>query len=420
MLPMRTKVLSFGITALAMVLSTAFCTKYRERGYRGPLYDAEVSLFELESNKLCTIQFASGASSLKVDCEKLKDFVHASSPLCQKHPEDQAHFAFFPGQQMPMRLCRDYQSPDLSEKEVIRFFILGDIGVGENLGKNQRQQTVAQAMLSVCPPDFGGGFAATQPSCNFALIVGDLIYPNGVSSVWDNQLKAKFEDVYATFGDMPFYMLPGNHDYKGSVQAALDYTYFSPRWRMLERSYSLPSLPSWLNIFGLDTQGMMGEYDSPARWDLQKQQLSASFCGKPGWRILAGHYPAYASGFHGSNATMATMLEDFHRECPFQTYFAGHEHHLEHLQGPNFDQFIQGGGGAEVKEVSALNEGASSAGLTQAFAAAQHGFAVVEARAESLDVYVFDLSVAQERSLEFDDYAYHCRLTHDEPSCIPQ
>jgi hypothetical protein len=384
------------------------------------LYDAEVSLFELESNKLCTIQFASGSSPIKADCEKLKDFVHASSPQCQRHPEDPPQLAFFPDQQMPMRLCRDYQSPDLSQKEVVRFFILGDIGVGENLGKNQRQQTVAQAMLSVCPPDFGVDFSVAQKSCNFALVVGDLIYPNGVTSVWDGQLQAKFEDVYAAFGDMPFFMLPGNHDYKGSVQAAIDYTYFSSRWRMLDRFYALSSLPPWLHIFGLDTQGMLGEYESPARWDLQKHLMSESFCSKAGWKILAGHYPAYASGFHGGNASMAALLEDFQRECPFQSYFAGHEHHLEHLQGPNFDQFIQGGGGAEVKEVTTLDENTTNSGFTQSFAAAHHGFAIIEARAETLDVYIFDLSAAEERSLEFEDYAYHCRFTQDEPSCVPQ
>src|SRR5690606_5278624 len=68
---------------------------------------------------------------------------------------------------------------------------------------------------------------------------GDNFYPNGVSSTSDKQWKTSFEEIYTgNHLQCPWYVVLGNHDYRGTPQAEIDYTKKQGRWRMPARYYT--------------------------------------------------------------------------------------------------------------------------------------------------------------------------------------
>jgi hypothetical protein len=273
--------------------------------------------------------------------------------------------------------------------------VFGDSGTGE-----EDQKRVAAAMAQVCQ----------QSRCDAAIVVGDLIYPSGVDSVDDPLFKSNFEEPYAILGPFPFWMSLGNHDHKGSVEAQVAYgrSGTSQRWRMPAAHYTVEGLPDWLHIYALDTEVFSRKKKAPD--PVQAEQARAALCGKPGWRVLMGHHPVYSNGVHGSNANVGGYLDGVIRDCDVQAFFAGHDHHQEHISAPSFEQFIQGAAAKlrRVKEVEAAD------GLTQRFARSTLGFATATFTESTMDVRFFDATSGSAALI------YHCRATVDMPACVPQ
>ena len=146
----------------------------------------------------------------------------------------------------------------------------GDSGTGE-----EDQKTVAAAMAQACQ----------QSGCDAAIVLGDLIYPSGVESADDSLFKINFEEPYAVVGPFPFWMSPGNHDHKGSIEAQIAYARsgVSERWKMPAAHYAVQGLPDWLHIYSLDTQVFSRKKRAPDQ--TQAAQARAELCGKPGWRL---------------------------------------------------------------------------------------------------------------------------------------
>ncbi|MCC7443132.1 MAG: metallophosphoesterase [Bdellovibrionales bacterium] len=242
----------------------------------------------------------------------------------------------------------------------VTFLAFGDFGTGSG-----DQLRVAEAMEREC----GAG------SCAFALLLGDNIYENGVDSVEDEQWESKFEAPYAGLGAMDFWAILGNHDWRGNPQAQIDYTLRSERWRMPAAQYSIPGLPEWLTLHGLDTDTIKNaeEYREPAA-----AAARDALCGKPGWRLMFGHHPLHSSGHHGGDPDVRATMEPVIRDCGVAAYFSGHDHHQEHIAAEGYEQFVQGAG-AKLRPVDQGTPG-------QVFAASTLGFAVVRATPNSLQV----------------------------------
>ena len=273
--------------------------------------------------------------------------------------------------------------------------VFGDSGTG-----SPEQRIVAAAMSDAC----------LQRSCDAALVVGDLIYPSGVKSVDDELFTSHFEDPYAAVGPFSFWMAPGNHDHRGSIDAQIAYgrSSRSERWRMPAAHYAVEGLPEWLHVYVLDTQAFARR--SKAVDQAQALEASAALCGKPGWRLLAGHKPIYSSGIHGSNAQVESYLDPVIRECRVQAFFAGHDHHQEHLSAPSFEQFIQGAA-AKLRRVKRSD---SAERVTQRFARSVLGFSIATFTEDTMDVRFFDGSNGRATEI------YHCRATVNAPACAPQ
>src|SRR5580704_18117276 len=108
------------------------------------------------------------------------------------------------------------------------------------------------------------GESAELLGARFVISVGDNFYVNGVASVDDPAWKTSFEDVYtAPSLQVPWHVALGNHDYRGSAQAQLDYSATSSRWRLPARWYSVTEYTpdrAQVEIFVVDTSPMIRSY----------------------------------------------------------------------------------------------------------------------------------------------------------------
>lgn len=242
---------------------------------------------------------------------------------------------------------------------VVRFVVLGDFGMG-----NDDQAKVADAIKAVC----------AAKGCQFAITVGDNIYPSGVSSPYDEQFNEKFEQPYADL-DFPFYLVLGNHDNgdgAGSKAAVGDYQVAysrrtdraSEKWNMPARNYNFTR--SNVEFFALDS-GPQEVSQNPiwlpgGRGSVMEEWIATRLAASTAtWKFAFAHHPYISNGPHGNaglydnipsrGLAYLQMLED-HVCGNVQIYFAGHDHHMQWLKpvaacgGTEF--IISGAGGAEI------------------------------------------------------------------------
>jgi tartrate-resistant acid phosphatase type 5 len=168
----------------------------------------------------------------------------------------------------------------------LRFIVVGDVGKG-----TADQKKVAATMVQFC---------ATR-GCDFVWFLGDNIYPSGISSPDDPQMKSKFEDLYGPLNIDVFAVL-GNHDYGANGLGTdfargmneVEYTAKSPHWKMPAPHYRLTK--GAVEFFALDTNLVMFGRDDDQRavvpaWVAQSTAE---------WKIAVGHHPYLSNGPHGN------------------------------------------------------------------------------------------------------------------------
>lgn len=289
----------------------------------------------------------------------------------------------------------------------LRFIALGDMGMG-----NEDQARVAQAIATVC----------AARGCDFAVGLGDLIYPAGASSPRDEQFETKFEEPYAAL-DFPFWMVLGNHDNgqdpagvtapagglglwytagNNEVAYAQRTDRSSEKWTMPARHYTFDEGPA--HFIGLDTNTLLF-YGAPVPPDLelaiqeQEDWLPGAVSGGAGpWRIAMGHHPYVSNGEHGNAGEFDNELvpgqNGDHLKAVFEEhlcdridlYLAGHDHDLmwlEPVPSCGRTQFIvSGGGGAGLYDLTGSGPAY--------YEAMSLGFWWLEIRGDTLRAIAFD------------------------------
>ncbi len=225
--------------------------------------------------------------------------------------------------------------------------------------------------------------AAEEYGAKFIVSVGDNFYSNGVQSTSDPQWKTSFEDVYT--GDhlqCPWYVVLGNHDYRGVPQAQIDYTRQSTRWRMPERYYKVAGFdigsPN-IDIFVIDSSPLVHEYaaktgmlgdnvkgqDTGAQlaWlDAQLGKSSAKF------KLVFGHHTMFSGGSgHGNTPEMIERVLPILKKHGVLAYVNGHDHDLQHIKRDGIN-VVCSGAGSEVRPVAVV-EGTK-------FCLSQSGFSI--------------------------------------------
>ncbi len=252
----------------------------------------------------------------------------------------------------------------LSNSLHLVILVFGDAGRG-----GETQARVARGMARAC----------AERGCDLALELGDNIYPAGVSGVDDPQFAAKFEEPYRQLGDLDFWLVLGNHDWRGDAQAEIDYTLHSDRWLMPATDYTVLGLPAWLTLVAFDSTMVI---DSPALANPHFARTRARLCAGDGLRVLFAHHPAYANGLHGGDATINAFAHALARDCGPSVLLSGHDHDLELVRAGDLVQVVSGAA-AVPRPVESRLSGTE-------FAAGEAGFALVTATPGTLRVAFFN------------------------------
>lgn len=225
-----------------------------------------------------------------------------------------------------------YESPSSVAPDArLAFLALGDIG-----WPGPVVQGVAARMERV----------ADELPFSFVCLLGDNFYRDGVDSSVDPRWRGGFEELFAgSHLDVPFYAALGNHDHNGIVQAQVEYTARSSRWRMPAQYYSfaLPLGEHEVEFFVLDTEAIRREEresDEQLRW--LEEKLAHS---RARWKIAVGHHPLRSNGAHGGIGRVCDALEETFVRHGVALYLSGHDHDLELLDsGRGYLQVVSGAG----------------------------------------------------------------------------
>jgi len=226
-------------------------------------------------------------------------------------------------------------NPEKLPSNALNFMVANDMG---RRGVSE-QKNIATLM----------GKEAEFNMINFIAVAGDPIHDDGVKSTDDSEWKDKFENIYtaSSLMNIPWYVVSGNHEYHGSVQAILDYSKLSGRWKAPARYYSIEKSivengNKCLFVF-IDTAPLIDKYRSGSEYsDAGKQNIekqlkwidSTLVSSKDRWKIVIGHHPVYADTDKAETERtdmqkrLGTILENRKADV----YICGHIHNFQHLK----------------------------------------------------------------------------------------
>lgn len=208
--------------------------------------------------------------------------------------------------------------------------------------------------------------AAATIDSDFIVSVGDNFYPNGVQSTQDPQWETSFEDIYYNYNlHTDWFVTLGNHDYKGNIQAQIDYSEISRRWNMPNAYYketiTLENGTKALLLF-VDTNPFIKSYHSKGNEmeeNVKKQDTVAQkkwiienlkdVENSIKWKIVIGHHPMYSGGKRKDNndtKDIEKLFAPIFEEYKVDAYLCGHEHDLQIIKPKEkyTTQFLSGAG----------------------------------------------------------------------------
>ena len=227
------------------------------------------------------------------------------------------------------------QNTPKHQQESFSFIVASDMG---RRGESE-QQNIADIMARF----------VEQNKIDFMVVVGDPIHDAGVKNIYDEEWKLKIENVYTaqSLHAIPWYVISGNHEYEGSVQAILDYSNVSERWNAPARYFSLERIidstgQKCLLVF-IDTPPLIDKYrNSEKHSDAGEQDMNAQLqwieetlaSSDARWKIVIGHHPVYAGTDkdESERTDMQERLNPILVKNNADVYICGHIHNFQHIQ----------------------------------------------------------------------------------------
>ena len=270
-------------------------------------------------------------------------------------------------------------------KKDIHFFLAND------LGRNgyYDQKPIAE-LMGVMAEEIG-------PEC--VLAAGDVHHFDGVQSVHDPLWMTNYELVYS-HPELMIDWLPilGNHEYRGSTQAVLDYSGVSRRWEMPARYYTrvYEEEGTTVRLVMVDTTPLMSKYREENQkypeaclQDNEKQLAwvdSVLNVAKEDWVMVVGHHPIYAetSKDESERLDMQNTLGKVLGKYPkVAMYLCGHIHNFQHIRVPGSSiDYVVNSSASLSRKVKPI-EG------TQ-FCSPETGFSVIAADKKELYLHMID------------------------------
>jgi len=222
---------------------------------------------------------------------------------------------------------------------------------------------------------------------DFAVLLGDNFYENGVTGVSDPQFETKFQEIYpASDFPFPFYVVLGNHDHRRNAQAQYRYDDPAGRWTAPDIGYILPLVLAdgyRVDLYFLDSEVLArqdGVADGLADWVKARLQNSSADV-----TIVATHRPFYSSGRHGNTDFLLSYFSTELNSGKIDMTLSGHDHDLELQRRGNSAKntlFVVSGSAARTRPISA--------GPKTLFASSSYGFAELDLSATATHVTFFD------------------------------
>jgi acid phosphatase len=276
-------------------------------------------------------------------------------------------------------------APALAAPETLNFVLVGDWG---RLGRDHQTDVARQL-----------GITAAAMGSRFTVSMGDNFYENGVTSVDDPQWQFSYEQIYiAPSLQSPWKIILGNHDYRGNVQAQLDYAKTSNRWQLPARYYAeTVDLPAGgtADVFYLDTSPFIKNYIG-TRTDISGQDTAAQLqwldaaltSSKADWKIVIGHHPIYTAlapeaDYDHDQPDLIARLDPVLRAHNVHIYINGHDHNLQVVKMNGITYVTNGAGSATYEATSAV--------IRDGFVSGKHGFMTIQLSAQKLDFALIDM-----------------------------
>ncbi|CAA7033424.1 unnamed protein product [Microthlaspi erraticum] len=200
---------------------------------------------------------------------------------------------------------------------------------------------------------------------DFVVSTGDNIYDNGMKSIDDPAFQISFTNIYTSPSlQKPWYLVLGNHDYRGDVEAQLSPLLRSidSRWICM-RSFIVDA--EIAEIFFVDTTPFVDDYFlnpngqyydwrgvSPRESYLQTILTDLEMGlreSRAKWKIVVGHHAIKSASIHGNTKELETLILPILEANNVDLYVNGHDHCLQQIstsQSPI--QFITSGGGSKA------------------------------------------------------------------------
>ncbi|HEX3079207.1 MAG TPA: metallophosphoesterase, partial [Puia sp.] len=234
----------------------------------------------------------------------------------------------------------------------------------------------------------------------FIVSTGDNFYPSGVRSTRDYSWLASYEQIYTAHSlQTDWYVVLGNHDYKGNVQAEIDYSDVDRRWNMPAHYYSKTvfiggdSTQGVLLIF-IDSTPFLSEYYENTEHNVKGQDTAAqriwlekTLSQAPSyikWKFVFGHHPLWTGG-NRMNAPegveMRKLLRPIFEKFKVDAYFSGHEHNLQYIKPVGYTNYFVSGAGSETTPVIVHPDGG-------VFARSENGFMNISLTSDQMQVQV--------------------------------
>ena len=239
------------------------------------------------------------------------------------------------------------------------------------------------------------GEVASDCSARFIVTAGDNFQTAGVQSVQDPLWWSNHENIYTHPSlNVDWYPALGNHDHGGNIQAQIDYSDISRRWKMPAAYYTLVKTRNDVSIrvIILDTYSLVEGFGSPdKKYTLAAAQKQIHFVDsvltveKEDWVIVVGHHPVFSAHPTRLNTKeLVQYLNPVLNRHDVDYFIGAHDHIFQHLKDPTskIDYFVNTAG-SEVRD-------AASNAMTQ-FAASAPGFSIVAATKTSLAMYFINM-----------------------------
>ncbi len=238
------------------------------------------------------------------------------------------------------RFNQNYAPAPFVKDATMYFIVVGDWG--RNGTMNQLE--VANAMGSWCTTRA----ITNNGKCHLIVSTGDNFYDNGVHNVHAKQFNDSFEGIYTHSGllNTPWYLVNGNHDWRGDPHAQIEYSKYSKRWIFPDYYHSF-IIPNLVQFIFIDTTPFLSDYRTNPKMNTKlleqqntekqliwfKEQVKKGEDAKVLWKLAVGHHPMYsAAGKHGDIPEMISNFEKLMSEEGVHMYWSGHDHNLQHLR----------------------------------------------------------------------------------------